>query len=136
MGTQSRGSGHEPDSRAPEGREMCKLPGNIVVFCRWRVTMEYGELYASRAQVLLSTLGLFSLLLCAPPITLGAPAAGFPLRSSQASPLTGAVTISAPDVTVEPGLIGVQFRPTATTSTRLIRRRPSRSCGTPPVSPP
>jgi len=72
--------------------------------------MEYGELYASRAQVLLSTLGLFSLLLCAPPITLGAPAAGFPLRSSQASPLTGAVTISAPDVTVEPGLIGVQFK--------------------------
>ena len=72
--------------------------------------MEYGELYASRAQVLLSTLGLFSLLLCAPPITLGAPAAGFPLQSSQASPLTGAVTISAPDVTVEPGLIGVQFK--------------------------
>jgi chitodextrinase len=64
----------------------------------------------SRTRHLLSTLGFLSLLLYPPAPTLGAPAPGFPLQSSQLSPVTGAVTISAPAVTSEAGLLGVQFK--------------------------
>ncbi|MBI3029525.1 MAG: right-handed parallel beta-helix repeat-containing protein [Candidatus Rokubacteria bacterium] len=44
------------------------------------------------------------------PPALAAPLPGFPLQSSQASPVTGAVTISAPSILPEPGLLGVQFK--------------------------
>jgi chitodextrinase len=81
----------------------------MVGFRNWRTIMDHWG-YTGRARRLLSTLGLLGLLLCAPGPALGAPAAGFPLQSSQASPVTGAVTISAPAVTPEPGLTGVQFK--------------------------
>jgi Big-like domain-containing protein/parallel beta helix pectate lyase-like protein len=68
-------------------------------------------LYACRrAKRLLSAAGLLGLLLGASVPAAGAPPVGFPLLSSQASPVTGAVTISAPVVLPEPGLVGVQFK--------------------------
>src|SRR5436190_11281340 len=62
-----------------------------------------------RARLFLSTLVLTFVLGSSMPAA-GAPAPGFPLTSSQASPVTGAVTISAPAVLPEPGLVGVQFK--------------------------
>ena len=53
---------------------------------------------------------VLGLLLSAPFAARGAPTAGFPILSSQASPVTGAVTISAPAVLPEQGLLGVQFK--------------------------
>ena len=64
----------------------------------------------SRCKRLAVSLGLFGLLMGAPAPLLAAPLAGFPLLSSQVSPVTGAVTISAPAVTPEAGLLGVQFK--------------------------
>ncbi len=62
-----------------------------------------------RARLFLSTLVVGVLLGSSMPAA-GAPAPGFPLLSSQPSPVTGAVTISAPAVLPEPGLVGVQFK--------------------------
>src|SRR5438067_1944573 len=62
-----------------------------------------------RARLFLSTLVLTFVLGSSMPAA-GAPAPGFPLTSSQPSPVTGAVTISAPAVRPEAGLVGVQFK--------------------------
>src|SRR5437879_3280277 len=62
-----------------------------------------------RARLVLSTLVVGFVLGSSLPAA-GAPAPGFPLVSSQPSPVTGAVTISAPAVLPEPGLVGVQFK--------------------------
>jgi hypothetical protein len=68
-------------------------------------------LYACRrAKRLLSAAGLLGLLLGASIPAASAPLVGFPLVSSQTSPVTGAVTISAPAVLPEAGLVGVQFK--------------------------
>jgi Big-like domain-containing protein/parallel beta helix pectate lyase-like protein len=72
--------------------------------------MGSGGPYLARAGVLLSTLGVLGLLLGAAVSAAGAAAPGFPLQSSQASPVTGAVTISASDVLPVPGLVGVRFK--------------------------
>ena len=69
--------------------------------------MERWGAQFGRARGFLSTLGLLALLLHAPLPAVGAPPAGFPLQSSQASPVSGAVTISAPAVLPETGLMGV-----------------------------
>jgi Big-like domain-containing protein len=71
--------------------------------------MGFWKLFVGRARVVLSTLVLGFVLGSSMPAA-GAPAAGFPLLSSQTSPVTGAVTISAPAVLPEPGLAGVQFK--------------------------
>ena len=63
-----------------------------------------------RTKSLLSTVGYLGLLLGASMPAASAPLVGFPLLSSQTSPVTGAVTISAPAVLPEPGLVGVQFK--------------------------
>src|SRR5205823_10794194 len=65
--------------------------------------------FVCRARLFLSTLVVGVLLGSSMPAA-GAPAPGFPLLSSQPSPVTGAVTISAPAVLPEPGLVGVQFK--------------------------
>src|SRR5437764_1082131 len=62
-----------------------------------------------RARLFLSTLVLTFVLGSSLPAA-GAPAPGFPLLSSPPSPVTGAVTISAPAVLPEAGLAGVQFK--------------------------
>src|SRR5438093_5150915 len=67
------------------------------------------DLHVGRARVFLSALVLGFVLSSSMPAA-GATAAGFSLLSSQTSPVTGAVTISAPDVLPEPGLVGVQFK--------------------------
>src|SRR2546421_274007 len=65
--------------------------------------------FVGRARLFLSTLVLTFVLGSSLP-AVGAPAPGFPLLSSQPSPVTGAVTISAPAVLPEAGLVGVQFK--------------------------
>src|SRR5205814_2908703 len=68
------------------------------------------DLHIGRARVFLSALVLGFVVLNSSMPAAGATAAGFSLLSSQTSPVTGAVTISAPDVRPEPGLVGVQFK--------------------------
>jgi len=68
------------------------------------------DLHVGRARVFLSALVLGFVVLNSSMPAAGATAAGFSLLSSQTSPVTGAVTISAPDVRPEPGLVGVQFK--------------------------
>src|SRR2546421_2924333 len=65
--------------------------------------------FVGRARLVLSTLVVGFVLGSSLP-AVGAPAPGFPLLSSQPSPVTGAVTISAPAVLPEAGLVGVQFK--------------------------
>jgi parallel beta helix pectate lyase-like protein len=72
--------------------------------------LERRDIALGRGTSLLALLGLVGLLLGFPTPTPGAPPVGFPLQASQVSPVTGAVTISAPTVLLEAGLVGVQFK--------------------------
>src|SRR5947207_15537092 len=87
-----------------------------------------------RARLFLSTLVVGVLLGSSMPAA-GAPAPGVPLLSSQPSPVTGAVTISAPAVLPEPGLVGGQLKgdgcardaPHVTAPVQVVRTAPSDS---------
>src|SRR5687768_4233321 len=66
--------------------------------------------YACRGRDVAAALGLIGLSLGAAVPAAAIPPVGFLLQSSQASPVTGAVTVSAPTVVPEVGLLGVQFK--------------------------